>query len=274
MNSRQLKDKVRNLSKEKNVDFNTVFRLYIYDRFLERLAVSNYRDNFILKGGFYLSSLFGVENRATMDIDTSLKNTDFSKENINKMLEEIISININDNANLELASINTINDEDEYGGYRATILIKIENIRESFHLDIATGDTITPSAINYKYLPTLSDNHINLWAYNIETVLAEKLETTLIRGEANSRMRDFYDIYLIYKINFDKLSIEHLKLAIKETFENRNYNGNPKETFNTIKNSDILSDRWKLYSNKNQYARDITFAEIIKCLSLLIDVIK
>jgi hypothetical protein len=168
MNNMQIKDKIRNIANKKNVEFNTIFRLYMYDRFIERLAISKYKNNFILKGGFYLSTLFGVENRATMDIDTAITKATFSEENIRKMLEKIISIDINGSAILELANISTIRNEDEYGGYRAAIAIKLGNIKESFQIDIATGDPITPKAINYKYLPTLGDKHINLWAYNIE----------------------------------------------------------------------------------------------------------
>ncbi len=191
MNSMQLKDKLRNISKEKNIDFNTLLRLYMYDRFIERLSVSKYRDNFVLKGGFYLSTLFGVENRATMDIDTAFRNANFDEETIVKMIKEIISIEVDDNAKLEYIGISPIRDEDEYGGFRVDIQIKIDNIKEKFHIDIATGDPITPKEINYKYKPILGDNYVKLWAYNIETVLAEKVETILSRVELNGRMRDF-----------------------------------------------------------------------------------
>lgn len=274
MNSMQIKDKVRNIANKKNVDFNTVFRLYMYDRFIERLAVSKYKDNFILKGGFYLSTLFGIENRATMDIDTAITNAIFSEDNLRKMLEEIISININDHAILELVNIAPIRDEDEYAGYRATINVKLENIKESFHIDIATGDPITPKAIIYKYLPTLGDKHINLWAYNIETVLAEKIETILSRGEASSRIRDYYDIYLIYKMNYDNINIEHLNKAVEKTFKKREFNKNIKDTFNIIKNSTVLKERWKSYSKKNNYAKDVSYEEVIECLEDLIKVIE
>ena len=195
MNSMQLKDKLKNISKEKHVDFNTLLRLYMYDRFIERLSLSKYKDNFILKGGFYLSTLFGVENRTTMDIDTAFKNANFNERTIVEMLKEILSIEINDNAKLNYLGLSPIRNEAEYGGFRADIQIEIDNIKEKFHVDIATGDPITPKEINYKYKPILGDNYIKLWAYNIETVLAEKIETVLKRVELNGRMRDFYDIY-------------------------------------------------------------------------------
>lgn len=273
MNSMHIKDKVRNIANKKNVDFNTVFRLYMYDRFIERLAVSEYKDNFILKGGFYLSTLFGVENRSTMDIDTVIAKAAFSENNIRKMLEEIILIDINDNTILELASISIIRDEDEYGGYRATITIKLENIKESFHIDISTGDPIIPTAIKYKYLPTLGDKHINLWAYNIETVLAEKIETILNRAEASSRTRDYYDVYLIYKTSFEDINQNHFRKAVEKTFEKRKYDGDIINTLTKIKDSEILKDRWESYLKKNSYAKGISYHDVIDCLAVLIRII-
>ena len=273
MNDRQLKDKIRNIAKKKNVDFNTVFRLYMYDRFIERLAISKYKDNFIIKGGFYLSVLFGVENRATMDIDAAITNASFDEGNIKNMLEEIVSIDINDNAILKLTSISSIRDIDEYGGYRVTIHIKIENIKEVIQIDIATGDPITPGAINYKYLPILADEVIYLWTYNIETVLAEKLETILSRAEANSRTRDYYDVYMICEMYLESINIIDLKEAVRKTFEKRKYNGNIINTLKVIEESVILLNRWQSYSTKYNYARDVSYMDVIQSLQTLIRII-
>ncbi|MEA5017561.1 MAG: nucleotidyl transferase AbiEii/AbiGii toxin family protein [Erysipelotrichaceae bacterium] len=273
MNDRQLKDKIRNIAKKKNVDFNTVFRLYMYDRFIERLAISKYKDNFIIKGGFYLSVLFGVENRATMDIDTAITNASFDVGNIKNMLEDIISIDINDNAILKLTSISSIRDIDEYGGYRVTIHIIIENIKEVIQIDIATGDPITPGAINYKYLPILGNEVIYLWAYNIETVLAEKLETILSRAEANSRTRDYYDVYMICEMYLESINIIDLKKAVRKTFEKRKYNGNIINTLKVIEESVILLNRWQSYSTKYNYARDVSYMDVIESLQTLIRII-
>ena len=273
MNSRQLKDKLKNISKEKNVAFNTLFRIYMYDRFIERLSVSKYKDNFILKGGFYLSTLFGVENRSTMDIDTIFRNANFNEETIVKMIKEIVSIEIDDNAKLSYLGISLIRDEDEYGGFRVDIQIEIDNIKEKFHIDIATGDSITPREINYRYKPILGGNYVKLWAYNIETVLAEKIETILSRLELNGRMRDFYDIYLIYTKDWDNVNLEYLKKAIENTFSKRKYIGNPLLALDVIKNSNILKERWKNYQKRYEYARDIVFDEILICLEKIINVI-
>ena len=274
MNSMQLKAKIKNISKEKNIDFNTLLRLYMYDRFLERLSKSKYIDNFILKGGFYLSVLFGVENRATMDIDTAFRNADFNEETLIQMIKEILSINVNDNAKLNCVSIVPIRDEDEYGGFRVTILVEYENIKQSFHIDIATGDPITPKEIRYKYLPLLGDDYINLYAYNIETVLAEKIETILSRLELNGRTRDFYDIFLIYSKEWNNVNIEYFKKAVNKTFDKRGYSGNLCDSLSIIKNSIVLKERWKRYQSNFLYARNIEYEEIINCLEEMLKYIK
>lgn len=273
MNSMQLKDKLKYISKEKNVDFNTLLRLYMYDRFIERLSVSKYKDSFILKGGFYLSTLFGVENRTTMDIDIAFRNANFNEETIIKMIKEIVSIEIDDNAKLSYLGIAPIKDEDEYGGFRADIQTEIDNIKEKFHIDIATGDPITPKEINYKYKPILGNSHVKLWAYNIETVLAEKIETILSRVELNGRMRDFYDIYLIYTKDWDNINLEHFRNAIEKTFYKREYVGKPLLALDLIIESNILKERWKNYQKRYEYARNIDFNEILICLEKIINVI-
>lgn len=201
----------------------------MYDRFIERLSVSKYKDNFILKGGFYLSTLFGVENRTTMDIDTTFRNANFNEETIVKM------------------------------------------IKEKFHIDIATGDPITPKKINYKYKPIMGDRYVKLWTYNIETVLAEKIETVLSRVELNGRMRDFYDIYLIYTKDWSNINLEHFIKAIEKTFYKREYIGDPFVALNIIKNSEVLKERWNKYQKTFSYVRGMNFDEIMECLEKLIE---
>ena len=271
MNSMQLKDKLRNISKEKNVDFNTLLRLYMYDRFLERLSKSKYRDNFVLKGVFYLSTLFGVENRATIDIDTAFRNASFDEETIIKMINEMVSIKIDDNAKLSYLGIEPIRDEDEYGGFRVTIQVEYETMKQSFHIDIATGDPITPKEIRYKYLPLLGDYYVDLYAYNMETILAKKIETMLNRLELNGRTRDFYDIYLIYKKKWQNINIDHFRKAIDKTFTKRKYNGNSFEALDIIRNSEILKERWNKYQRNFSYAEGIEFEDIMNCLEIMIE---
>ncbi len=273
MNSMQVKDKLKNISIKRNIDFNTLLRLYMYDRFIERLAVSKYRDNFILKGGFYLSTLFGLESRFTKDIDTAIKDANFTKENIEKMIKSIIAIDINDGALISFIEIGNIREEDQYGGFRAVLNVKVDTIRENFQIDIATGDPITPKPIVYKYHPILGDSFVNVWSYNIETVIAEKLETILRRAEANSRIRDYYDLYLIYTKGWNDVKINDLRKAIEKTFEKRNYTGNIEETVAILKDSEIIKNRWNLYKKKYKYANDIDYEEIMKCVEEIVKAI-
>ena len=271
MNSIQLKAKLKNIAKEKNIKFNTLLRFYMYDRFLERLSKSKYRDNFVLKGGFYLSTLFGVENRATVDIDTSFRNANFDEETIINMIKEIISIDIDDNAKIDYVGIVPIRDEDEYGGFRVSMIVNYDEMHEPIHIDIATGDPITPKEIRYKYLPLLGNYYIDLYAYNMETILAEKIETILSRLELNGRAKDFYDIYLIYTKEWKNINLDHFRKAIDRTFTKREYNDNPFEAFDIIRNSEALKERWNKYQRNFEYAEGIEFKNIMNCLEKMIE---
>lgn len=268
-----VKDKLRNISREKNVDFNSVMRFYMYDRFVERLSKSKYKDNFILKGGFYLSKLFGLDNRSTMDIDTAIRGTKFTEKNIIKMITEIINIEVGDNVKFEIEKTEPIRDEDEYGGLRITINFTLENMRDSFHIDVATGDPIHPGPDDYKYESLIGNEVYKVWSYNLETVLAEKIETILSKLEASSRMKDYYDIYLIHKFKFNKINKTKFRRAVEKTFEKRKFNADLIANLNVVKNSKILRDKRTSYSRKNNYARNLEFDETIKCLEEFIDII-
>ena len=275
MNSQmqRIKDKLKNIAQEKNTDFNSVMRLYMYERFIERLSISKYKDNFILKGGFYLSTLFGIDKRATMDIDAAIRYTKFREENLIKMISEIINIDVGDNVKFKIEKIVPIRDEDEYGGLRITINFILENIRDKFHVDLATGDPIYPDAINYKYEALIENNIYNVWAYNLETLLAEKIETILSKVETSSRMKDYYDIYLIHKFSFSKINKDILKGAIERTFKKRGFKDNVMNNLRIIEESTILQEKWLSYIGKNKYAKDLYFKEIIKCLKDFIGLI-
>ena len=166
-----------------------------------------------------------------------------------------------------------IREEDEYGGFRVVLVVKIDTMREIFQIDIATGDPITPRPDEYKYFPILGDNYIKLWSYNVETVIAEKLETSLSRAEVNGRTRDYYDLYLIYTRGWEKVNFDHLRMAIDKTFKKREYNGDILETLNLLKDSYILKKRWDMYSKKYDYANNISYDEIIRCIEEIVRVI-
>lgn len=272
-NAQSVKDKLKTIAKQRNVDFNLVMRFYMYDRFMERLVTSKYKNNFILKGGFYLSKLFGIDNRNTIDIDTAIQNTELDKENIKNIINEILNIDTNDNVIFLLEEITSIREEDEYGGLRVTVIFKLDNIKDKFHIDIATGDPIYPGPKYYNYQTLINNKEYEVLTYSIETILAEKIETILSKLEKSSRMKDYYDIYMIYKFEFERINKNNLKIAIEKTFKKRNFNQNPIKNIEIIKSSEILKIKWKSYTLKNKYAKNIDFNETIKCLEQFIKII-
>lgn len=271
--AQSVKDKLKNISREKNVDFNSVMRFYMYDRFVERLSKSKYKDNFILKGVFYLSKLFGLDNRSTMDIDTAIRKTEFTEENLIVMINEIISIDVGDNVKFKIEKTELIREEDEYGGLRITINFMLENIKDKFHIDLATGDPIYPRPDNYKYESLIGDEIYKVWSYNLETILAEKIETILSKLETSSRMKDYYDIYLIYKFKFDTINKEKFRGSVEKTFKKRKFDADLMTNLSIVKESKVLRERWLSYSRKNSYARDVEFEETLECLEKLIDIL-
>lgn len=268
-----VKDKLKIIARKKNVDFNSVMRFYMYDRFVDRLSRSKYKDNFILKGGFYLSTLFGIDNRSTLDIDTAIKNINFTEDNIIKMMSEIIQIDANDNVKFKIEKIELIRDEDEYGGLRITLRFRLDELNNSFHIDVATGDPIHPGPDHYGYNSLIGNEKYNVWTYNIETILAEKIETILSKLETSSRMKDYYDIYLIYNKEHDKLNINNFRKAVEKTFKKREFNGDLLKNLDIIKNSTILRSYWNSYSRKNSYAKNVTFEDTIECLEKLVGIL-
>ena len=261
-----VKDKLRNISNEKNINFNAVLKFYMYDRFIERLSKSKYRDNFVLKGGFYLSSLFGIENRSTIDIDAAIRKAKFTEDNLLKMITEIINVDVDDNVVFKINETSSIRDEDEYGGLRVTIDFQLENVKDKFHIDMATGDPIYPRPDSYNYKSLIEKKTYQVWTYTAETVLAEKLETILNKLDTSSRMKDYYDIYLIHKFKFNKINKTKFRGAVEKTFKKRNFNTDLITSLKVVKDSKILKDKWTSYSRKNSYAKNIEFDETIKCL--------
>lgn len=261
-----VKDKLKFIAKEKNVEFNAVMRFYMYDRFIVRLSRSKYKNNFILKGGFYLSTLFGIDNRSTMDIDTAILNADFSDENIIKMVNEIIQIDANDNVILEVEKTEAIREEDEYGGLRITLRFHLDEYNDSFHIDVATGDPIHPGPNDYGYKSLIGNEKYKVWAYSIETILAEKIETIFSKLETSSRMKDYYDIYLIYNNGFETLDKDIFRKAIEKTFKKRNFDADLENCLDIVKNSERLHIYWNSYVRKNKFVGAVSFEDTIKCL--------
>lgn len=268
-----VKDKLKTVAKEKDMEFNSVMRFYMYDRFIDRLSRSKYKDNFILKGGFYLSTLFGIDNRSTMDIDTALTKSRFTDENIIKMIEEIININVDDNVTLKIEKTGQIRDEDEYGGLRVTLRFRLEEYNDSFHIDVATGDPIHPGPNNYGYKSLIGNEKYSVWAYSMETILAEKIETIFSKLETSSRMKDYYDIYLIYNNEFKILNKDNFRKAVEKTFNKRNFDSDLKKSLDIIKNSERLYMYWNSYARKNKFVGDVSFEDTIKCLESFVEIL-
>lgn len=200
MSSERLKELIRNKAKALNINSNIILRRVIFEFFLEKLSISKYADKFIIKGGFLISSLANIELRTTLDLDVTLKALALNKTDLEFVIKDIISIPTNELLEMQLVTIDEIHEGAEYPGFRASVLIIFDTINEQIKIDFTTGDIITPKEINFHYQTLLDDNVIKLKSYNIETVLAEKLETIFSRGVLNTRMRDFYDIFILFQL--------------------------------------------------------------------------
>lgn len=244
-----LKAKIRNIAKSKNIPAQVILQNYMFERFLNRLSVSEYKEKFVLKGGMLVAALVGLDNRATMDLDTTLKNLPLTPEAIEKALSEIFEIDLNDDVKFRLKSISPIREDDIYGGYRVALDAIYETIVTPMTIDVSTGDVITPNAVQFSFTGLFDDElKFELWAYNIETVLAEKVETILRRSVFNTRPRDFYDAYiLITTQKFDKAVFAE---ALEKTIEHRGTKdqiNDYMDTMTVIENSDALKTMWSNY---------------------------
>lgn len=268
-----LKARIRNLAKEKDISAQVILQNYMFERFLERLSKSDYKNNFILKGGILIAALVGIDSRSTMDMDATIKNYPITIDSLTKAITEICSVEVDDGVNFSLMGIEPIRDDDVYGGYRVGIKADYDTIITPISVDITAGDVITPREVFYSFKTIFNEGTIGVWAYNIETVLAEKIETILQRGELNTRPRDFYDIYILVKTQeFDSLLLSE---ALKKTIEHRKtthiLDGTIKR-INAIEASEVLKDRWIKYSKNYPYAKDVTYEDTIKSLKMLLSI--
>lgn len=273
----QIKGRIKNLAKARNANARTLLRLYMMERFLERLSKSPYRDNFIIKGGILVTAMVGVSMRSTMDIDTSIKNLDLSEEEIRKAVGEIITIDVGDNVSFELRDVTHIMDDMEYPGIRLSLDAVLGGLITPLKIDISTGDSITPREIDFRYPLLLEEKTIDLWAYNLETILAEKLQTILARGVLNTRMRDFYDIRTLLSVNGDRLDSSLFGTAFINTCRKRgteNLLSNKEKILISLSNDTGIQKLWDNYQKKYPYAKGITFTEVmdsIRRLASLLD---
>lgn len=214
--SRQLKDWINNMAKKNNLISNTILQNFMMERFLERISISEYKDNFILKGGFLIAAIVGIDMRSTMDMDTTIKDVPVNRETVEKMLNKILMVNLDDNVIFKLKNIKNIHDVSDYDDFRVLIEAQFFNMRVNLKIDITTGDMIIPEEVDYSFRLMFEDRDISIKAYNLDTILAEKIESILARNVANTRARDYYDVYILSTIRKNDIDRESLRRQLEK----------------------------------------------------------
>ena len=265
----QFKDKIKNIALKNHVPAQAVLQSFMLERLLERISVSKYKEMFVLKGGMLIASMVGINNRTTMDMDATLRGYPLSENAIREACSEICAIQLDDEVILTLDHIIPIREEDEYGGFRVAILARYELINTPLKIDITTGDIITPDAVRYSFHSNFEDKLIEVWAYNIETILAEKVETILRRSVLNTRPRDYYDVYIIMKTHRSVINKELFITALNATSEKRGSLSalqDKEKILGTIQSDAIMRQRWERYCKENYYATGIAFDDVAEIL--------
>ena len=272
INIESVKGKIRSLAEKKNLKSQEVLQIYFFERFLERLSKSKYKNNFVIKGGFLISSLIGIENRTTMDMDTTIKGIPLKEEKIQEIVDEIININVEDGIKFEIKDISYIREEDEYENFRISLIANIGKTKNPMKLDLTTGDAITPSEIEYTYPCIFSKKDIKIMVYPLETIVAEKYETIIRRNITTTRMRDFYDLYTLYKLKKDEIDYKILKEAIERTSDKRGSQEEMQdyeEIIEDIKEDSYLRSLWVVYLGENKYIGDLTFDKVVGVVRII-----
>ncbi len=276
INKDSLKARANNISKELGISQNIVYNRFFFDAFLKRLATSKYRDKLILKGGLYLSSVCGIESRSTMNIDFYLGRMSLEEERVVAMISDIASIDGCDGVAFEVVGSTPIREADDYGGFQVTMIGRLDNVRFRFGIDIATGDPIIPCEKNYDYECLVTKENLSIKSYSLESVLSEKLQTVLSRGITSSRSKDYYDLYVVYLTQKDKVNNDNLALAFKETCEYRKFSITRSEALamvEAIGNNSQINKRWASYGKVVGYAKGIPFDEVIKTIVGWVDIV-
>ena len=263
----QLKANIANLSKATGIPHIVLQRRYMLDRFLERLSLSPYRDFFILKGGMLISGMVGIAARATQDLDATVKGLPLTLEHMRQVMEEIAATDVGDQITFSVSSAGAIMEDAEYEGVRIGMRAQLQNMSVPIKIDISTGDAITPEEISFDYRLMFEERHIDILAYPIETLLAEKIESMLVRADANSRMRDFYDMHLLYRIQGAGIDAKTLSAALRATAEKRKTIEllDKAETILTLlDSSDEMEKAWKHYQRTTSYAAEISWQDVMR----------
>ena len=271
-----LKAKVRNIAKQKNIPAQVILQNYMFERLMVRLSASEYKEKFVLKGGMLVAAIVGLDNRATMDMDTTLKNLPLTPEAIRSALETICGIAFDDGVSFEIGTISPIREDDIYGGYRVMLNARFDTIITPLSIDVSTGDAITPHAVQYNFCEIFDDEKsYELWAYNIETVMAEKVETILRRGVFNTRPRDFYDAYILSTTQkFDKAVFTDALQATAAHRGTAQQIADVPAILQNIEESPKLKTMWDKYRKQFAYAADIEYDQIMTVLKTLLGLCK
>ena len=272
ISSESLKGKIRNIANSKNLRSQEVLQMFFFERFLERLSKSEYKFNFVIKGGLLISSMIGIDNRTTMDMDATIKGVPLKEEVIRNIVSEIINVEVEDGIEFEITDISHIREEDEYENFRVHLIANFGKIKNDMKIDIRTGDVITPKEIEYLYPCMFQEKSLRVLAYSLEMILAEKYESVIKRNITTTRMRDFYDLYNLYNLRKEDINFDILKQAIISTARRRESLSLMKqaiEIIEDIKEDDYLKELWTVYLADNLYVGDLNFSETVKVVEII-----
>ncbi len=270
----QLKAMIRKISKNRNISAQIVLQNYMLERLLERISISQYRSNFILKGGFLIAAMVGLDTRATMDMDATVRGLAVDRNTIGNMFQEICDISVHDDISFSVKRLEDIRENDEYPGLRVTLEAADPPMVVPLKIDITTGDCITPHEIVYEFKLLFEARSIKILAYNLETIMAEKLETVIARGDQTTRPRDYYDIYILHKFQWQNITPDSLRLALVATATKRNSLSTLeryREILQTIADSEVMRQRWVDYQRAFDFATDISFSDVCATVRDLLD---
>ena len=275
-NRDSLKAKASNLSKKTNIPNKYLIQNFMFEALLKRISKSKYKNKFVIKGGLLLSSVFGVNLRSTMDLDTTIKGLPLNKSTITKVITEIINIDLKDNITFEIENIKDIREEDLYSGYNVNLKADFDGLKTNLMIDITTGDIITYKEVKFKYNTLFDNETINIMTYNYETIIAEKFETIISRNIDNTRMKDYYDLYMFVNLKWNDINKETLRKAIINTSKNRetiSYIENANDYINLIEDDSRLKLLWNSYQNNYEYAKGIEFVDTINAIKVISEII-
>ena len=275
-NRDSLKAKASNLSKKTNIPNKYLIQNFMFEALLKRISKSKYKNKFVIKGGLLLSSVFGVNLRSTMDLDTTIKGLPLDRDTITKVINEIISIDVEDNVRLEIENIKDIREEELYSGFEVNLKAEFDGLKTNLMIDITTGDIITYKEVEFKYSTLFDNETINIMTYNYETIIAEKFESIISRNIDNTRMKDYYDLYMFVNLKWNDINKDTLRKAIINTSKARetlDYIDNASKYIELISDDERLKALWNSYQNNYEYAKDIEFVDTINAIKVISEIV-